>query len=67
MDGKSGCKTFGGGERRLPIFLYTDDLVLCHETEEDLKVMVWCFVEVCMRSPEVNADEGKVMLLMKPL
>ena len=34
-----------GREKRLPGFLYADDLVLCGEAE-DLKVMVGHFVEV---------------------
>ena len=29
-----------GRERRLPSFLYADDLVLCLESEEDLRAMV---------------------------
>ena len=33
-----------GGECRLPGLLYVDDMVLCGESEEDLKVMVGCFV-----------------------
>ena len=34
-------------EFRLPGLLYADDLVLCGESEEDLRAMVGCFVEVC--------------------
>ena len=33
-------------EWRLPCLLYADDLVLCGESEEDLRAMVECFVEV---------------------
>ena len=40
----------GDGEVRreliLPGLLYSDDLVLCVESEEDLRAMVGCFVEV---------------------
>ena len=35
-----------GREWRLPGFLYADNLVLCSELEEDLKVMEGHFVEV---------------------
>ena len=35
-----------GREWRLPGLLYADDLVLCGESEEDLRVMVERFVEV---------------------
>ena len=37
----------GGREWRLPGLLYADDLILCGESEEDLRVMVGWFVEVC--------------------
>ena len=43
-----------GTEWRLPGFLYADDLVLCGESEEDLRTMVEQFVEVC-RSMQVRA------------
>ena len=33
-------------ERRLPGLLYADDLVLYGDSEEDLRAMVGCFVEV---------------------
>ena len=36
-----------GREWRLPGFLYADDLVLCGELEEDMRMMVGCFSEVC--------------------
>ena len=37
----------GRREWRLPGLLYADDLVLCGESEEDLRVMVGRFIEVC--------------------
>ena len=51
------------GGRRLPDYLYADDLVLCDKTEEDLKVMVGCFVEVYRRGLKVNRDKSKVIVL----
>ena len=48
----------------LPGFLYTDDLVLYGESEEDLRVMVRRFVEVCRRRGlKVNAGKSKVVVL----
>ena len=48
----------------MPGLLYADDLVLCGESEEDLKVMVGCFVEMSRRRGlRVNADKSKVMVL----
>ena len=41
-----------GREKRLPGFLYADDLVLCGESEEDLRAIVARFIEVC-RTEEV--------------
>ena len=38
-----------GREWRLPGLLYADDLVLCDESQEDLRAMVGHFIEVCMR------------------
>ena len=38
-----------GREWRLPGLLYADDLVLCGESEEDLRAMVGRFVEGCRR------------------
>ena len=35
-------------------FLYADDLVVCGEPEEDLKVMVECFAEVCRRRKDTE-------------
>ena len=53
-----------GTEWRLPVLLYADDLILCAESEEDLRAMVECFVEVCRRRAlKVNAGKSKVMLL----
>ena len=44
--------------------LYADDLVLCGESEEDLRVMVEWFDEVCRRKGlKVNAGKSKVMAL----
>ena len=41
-----------------------DDLALCCELEEDMKVMVRCFVEVCRtRRLKINGDKSKVMVL----
>ena len=38
--------------------MYEDELVLCGELEEDLKVMVGQFGEVCWRrGPKVNVGE----------
>ena len=33
-----------GREWRLPVFLYANDLVLCGESKEDLRVMVGRFI-----------------------
>ena len=44
------------GEWRLPGLLYADDLVLCCESEKDLRVIVGQFAEVCRkRGLKVNA------------
>ena len=49
---------------RLPGLFHTDDLVLCGESEEDLKAMVERFVEVCRRRGlKVNTGKGRVMLM----
>ena len=51
-------------EWRLSDVLYADDLVLCGESEENLRVMVELFVEMCRRGGlEVNAFKKKVMVL----
>ena len=53
-----------GREWRLPGLLYADDLVLCGERREDLRVMVGRFAEVCKRRGlKANADKSKVMVL----
>ena len=69
-EGKVGMEIMGerfleeGREWRLPGLLYANDLVLCGESEEDLKVMVERFVEVCRRRGlKVNVDKSKVMVL----
>ena len=36
-----------GREWRLPGLLYAEDLVLCGESEEDLRMMVGRFAKVC--------------------
>ena len=41
-------------EWRIPGLLYADDLVLCSESEEDLREMVKQFVEVCWKGLKVN-------------
>ena len=44
--------------------LYTDDLVLCGESDEDLRAMMGSFTEVCRRRGlNVNACKSKVMEL----
>ena len=44
--------------------LHADDLVLCGESEEDLKMMVGRFVEVCRRRGlELNIGKSKVIVL----
>ena len=49
-----------GRERRLPSFLCANDLVLCGESEEDLRAIVGHFIEVCRRRDlnEVNAGKS---------
>ena len=54
-----------GREWRLPGFLYEDDLILCGESEEDLRTIVGRFIELCRRSGLiVNSGKSKVMLLV---
>ena len=48
---------------RLPDLLYADDLVLCGESEEDLRAMVRRFAVVCRRGLKVNAGKSKVIVL----
>ena len=53
-----------GREWRLPSLFYADDLVLCCESEEDLKVMLGWFAEVCRRRGlRDSAGKRKVMVL----
>ena len=53
-----------GREGKLPGFLYADDLFLFGELEEDLRVMVGRFAEVCRRRGlKVYAGKNKVMVL----
>ena len=44
-----------GREWRLPGLLYAGDLVMCEESEEELRAMVGRFVEVYRRGLKVNA------------
>ena len=54
----------GRREWRLPGLLYADNLVLCGESEEDLRAMVGRFVETCRRRGlKVNAGKSTVMIL----
>ena len=53
-----------GREWRLPGLLHADDLVLCGESEEDLRAMVGRFVVVYRRiALKVTAGKSKVMML----
>ena len=53
-----------GKEWRLLGLLYADDMVLCHESEEDLNVRMEWFIEVCKRRVlKVNAGKSKVTIL----
>ena len=53
-----------GIEWRLPGLLYTDDLVIFGESDEDLKVIVGRFAEVCRRrGMKANAGKSEVMVL----
>ena len=53
-----------GREQRLRGILYANDLVLCGESEEDLRAMVGRFVELCKRRGlKVNAGKSKVKVL----
>ena len=48
----------------MPGLLYADDLVLCGESEEDLKAKVECFVKMYRRRGlKVNAGKNKMMVL----
>ena len=48
---------------KITCLFYSDFFFFCSESEEDLKVMVGHFVEVCRRGLKVNADMNKVMVL----
>ena len=44
--------------------MYVHDLVLCGESEENLKMMVRCFIKVCRRrGVKVNAHKRNMMTL----
>ena len=61
-----GCENRDGEEGRewrLSGLLYADDLVLWGESEENLRVMVGRFAEVCRRCLKDNAGKSKVMVL----
>ena len=50
-----------GREWRLTSLLYADDLILCGESEEDLRAMMGHFVEVCRRRGlKVNASKTRL-------
>ena len=50
-----------GREWRLSVLFYAGDLVMCDESEKDLRAMVRLFVEVCRRRVlKVNADEDRL-------
>src|SRR5678815_5371946 len=53
-----------GREWRVPYLLYADDLVLCGESEENLRGLVKRFGRVCKwRGLKVNVDKSKVMVV----
>ena len=60
-DGKEGSEIPGEGRAwRLPGLFYADDLAMCGDSEEDLRVMVGCIVEVCRRRGlKVNGAEWR--------
>ena len=48
----------------MPGLFYADNLILCGESEEELRVMVGWFAEVCRRRGlKFNAGKSKVMVL----
>ena len=63
--GRRGVSFLGDGrDWKLPGLLYADDLVLCGESEEDLRGMVGQFAEVCRRrGMKVSAGKSMVMVL----
>ena len=53
-----------GRKGRLPVLLYAHDLVLCDESEEDLRVIVGRFPELRRRRGlKGNAGKSKVMVM----
>ena len=55
-----------GREWRWPGLYYANDLVLCGESEEDLRTMVGRFVEVCRRRGlKFDAGKSKVIVLCR--
>ena len=52
-----------GREWRLPSLFYADELVLCGESEKDLRVMVGLFADVYRKGVKVNGGKSKVMVL----
>ena len=53
-----------GREWRLHSLLYADEMVLCGESEEGLRVMVGRFAEMCRRrGPKVNVGKSKMIVL----
>ena len=53
-----------GKEWRLSGLLLANDLVLCGESEEDIRSVMERFVEVCRkRGLKLNAGKSKVMVL----
>ena len=75
MDGVMKEVKMGVGRRRvsfmedgrkwiLPGLLYEDDFLLCGESEEELRVMMGWFAEVCKRKGmKVNICKSKVIVL----
>ena len=63
--GRRGVSSLEDGrEWRLLGPLHADDLIICGEPEEDLRVMVGRFAEVCRRRGlKVNGGKSKVMIL----
>ena len=53
-----------GREGILLVVLYAGYMILCDESEEDLRAMLGRFLEVCRRiCLKVNADKSKVIVL----
>jgi hypothetical protein len=52
------------GESKVPCLLYADDLVLCGESEESLRILVGEFNGVCKRRGlAINVEKSKVMVM----